>query len=213
MTVLSLLRGSRADLQNLRIILANSLKSPSNARNFSVGKSLRMPLGEDWKVPSMSKFVITPSRYQWQKTKDHLHYYLMLGLIPACLVTFLANVFIGPATLEEIPEGYTPKEWEYHKSPISRFFAKYFFTTMQQDYERNMFYLMEEEEKRKMRLLSWKVERLMRERGDYPGYVWQPTTIGKYVRKLQEDSADIEYSRGTGTIDRIPGGTMGFSKD
>jgi len=29
------------------------------------------------------------------------------------IVITLVNVFIGPATLEEIPEDYVPKEWEY----------------------------------------------------------------------------------------------------
>lgn len=28
-------------------------------------------------------------------------------------VITLVNIFIGPATLEEIPEDYVPKEWEY----------------------------------------------------------------------------------------------------
>lgn len=39
----------------------------------------------------------------------------MLGVIPAALIVFLTNIYIGPAKLAEIPEGYTPKHWEYHK--------------------------------------------------------------------------------------------------
>ena len=60
-------------------------------------------------------FRITPSRWQWQKTKDLLHFYVMLGVIPLSLITFLAYVFVGPAQLEEIPEGYIPKNWEYYR--------------------------------------------------------------------------------------------------
>lgn len=58
---------------------------------------------------------ITPSRWQWKKTKDLLHFYTLLGLIPVGAIIFYSNVYIGPATLTPIPEGYTPKHWEYHK--------------------------------------------------------------------------------------------------
>lgn len=58
---------------------------------------------------------IKPSNFQWHKTKDWFHFYFLLGAIPVCTTIFLINVFIGPATLEEIPEGYIPKEWEYHQ--------------------------------------------------------------------------------------------------
>lgn len=58
---------------------------------------------------------IQPSRFQWHKMKDYFHFYFLLGAIPVGIGITLANVFIGPATLEEIPEGYIPKEWEYHQ--------------------------------------------------------------------------------------------------
>lgn len=58
---------------------------------------------------------IEVSRWQWHKFKDLLHFYTMLGVIPATLIVFLTNIYIGPAKLAEIPEGYTPKHWEYHK--------------------------------------------------------------------------------------------------
>lgn len=58
---------------------------------------------------------ITPSRFQWDKFKDLLHYFVMIGLIPITAIVFYANVFIGPAKLTTIPEGYVPKHWEYHR--------------------------------------------------------------------------------------------------
>lgn len=61
------------------------------------------------------EFVITPSRFQWDKFKDLLHYFVMIGLVPVTAVVFYANVFVGPAKLTPIPEGYTPKHWEYHR--------------------------------------------------------------------------------------------------
>lgn len=59
--------------------------------------------------------IVRPSNYQWHKMKDWLHFYVMLGIIPITIGLTLVNVFIGPATLEEIPEGYTPKPWEYYE--------------------------------------------------------------------------------------------------
>lgn len=57
---------------------------------------------------------ITPSRYNWQQYKDLFHFYFFLGVIPLSVLTFFINIFVGPATLEEVPPGYIPKHWEYH---------------------------------------------------------------------------------------------------
>lgn len=59
--------------------------------------------------------IITPSRFQWDKFKDLLHFFTMLGLIPVTAVVFYANVFVGPAKLTPIPDGYVPKHWEFHR--------------------------------------------------------------------------------------------------
>lgn len=75
-------------------------------------------------------FPLQPSRWQWNKFKDLLHFYAMVGLIPVTAVVLYANIFVGPATLQEIPEGYTPKHWEYHRVSITIFVELYFFTTI-----------------------------------------------------------------------------------
>ena len=58
---------------------------------------------------------LTPSRFQWHKFKDVFHFYVMVGAIPFTALIFYTNVFIGQATLTEIPEEYYPKHWEYHR--------------------------------------------------------------------------------------------------
>lgn len=63
--------------------------------------------------------VVQPSRFQWNKFKDNLHFYSLLGAIPCTLLIFFVNVFIGPATLTPTPEGYEPKHWEYHRVSIN----------------------------------------------------------------------------------------------
>lgn len=60
-------------------------------------------------------FFITPSRFQWHKFKDSLHFFTMIGVMPIAAVLTYVNIFIGPATLTAIPDGYVPKHWEYHK--------------------------------------------------------------------------------------------------
>lgn len=60
-------------------------------------------------------FPYAPTRFQWLKFKDLMHLYISLGVIPLGLVTLYCNVFIGPATLSEIPEDYEPKHWEYYR--------------------------------------------------------------------------------------------------
>jgi NADH dehydrogenase (ubiquinone) 1 beta subcomplex subunit 5 len=118
---------------------------------------------------------LTASRWQWHKFKDMVHYYIMLGAIPLSLVVLYANIFIGPAQLSEIPEDYVPKHWEYYRviifckwnlteisllmiffflqHPIQRFFARYVYTNPQQEYEKYMHILYEEEEKRQLRYI------------------------------------------------------------
>jgi len=59
--------------------------------------------------------VIKETRWQWTKFKDLVHYYVLVGVIPLTLLVTYINVFIGPAKLAPIPEGYRPKHWEYHQ--------------------------------------------------------------------------------------------------
>lgn len=68
-----------------------------------------------------NKLTIEVSRWQYRKFKDLLHLYAMVGIIPCTIIIFYVNVFIGPAKLAEIPEGYTPKHWEYFDVSVYTF--------------------------------------------------------------------------------------------
>ena len=48
-------------------------------------------------------------------SKDMLHFYVMLGVIPYSLIVLYVNMFVGPAKLTPTPEGYIPENHEYHK--------------------------------------------------------------------------------------------------
>ncbi|CAH0552863.1 unnamed protein product [Brassicogethes aeneus] len=138
---------------------------------------------------------IAPSRWQWSKTKDLLHFYLLLGIIPCSLGVLYANVFIGPAKLSEIPEGYEPKYWEYFKSPVTRFLARYVYTNPQQEYEKYLCYIFVEDEKRKLRELEDQIKKKMSERNDYQAYYYRPV-LAKYYRISREAADYLETIRG-----------------
>ncbi|XP_012220620.1 NADH dehydrogenase [ubiquinone] 1 beta subcomplex subunit 5, mitochondrial [Linepithema humile] len=130
---------------------------------------------------------IQPTRFQWHKTKDYFHFYFLLGVIPVGIGITLVNVFIGPATLEEIPEGYVPKEWEYHQHPIKRFLARYFFPSPQQEYEKYLHHIYHENEVRKVRMLEQRVNAAMGEHRDYRSSPYFREIYGaKYLHKYRK---------------------------
>lgn len=65
--------------------------------------------------------LVQPSNFQWNRFKDLLHFYVLLGVIPCTLISLYANIFIGEAELTDIPEGYVPEEHEYYKVYILLF--------------------------------------------------------------------------------------------
>uniref|UniRef100_R4WDK6 NADH dehydrogenase [ubiquinone] 1 beta subcomplex subunit 5, mitochondrial n=1 Tax=Riptortus pedestris TaxID=329032 RepID=R4WDK6_RIPPE len=133
---------------------------------------------------------ITPSRFQWKKLKDLFHLYFTLGLVPVGLIIFYSNVYIGPAKLAEIPEGYTPKHWEYYKHPITRWLARYVYGNPQQEYEKYLHYLYEQDELMKIRALQKRVKGLIEEREDYHAFYYVPVD-GKYYRIVRKDADEL----------------------
>ncbi|XP_014213301.1 NADH dehydrogenase [ubiquinone] 1 beta subcomplex subunit 5, mitochondrial [Copidosoma floridanum] len=149
----SLLRCSAQNIQNTRLLVPK----------YSLKTAIQQ-------IPTRGMshtFTVQASRWQWHKTKDYFHFYTMLAAIPLGIITFCANVFVGPATLTPIPEGYEPEFWEYYRNPITRFLARYIFGTPQKDYEKTVFAVWEADQLRKIRILEQMVYSRMRERQDY----------------------------------------------
>ncbi|XP_044732257.1 NADH dehydrogenase [ubiquinone] 1 beta subcomplex subunit 5, mitochondrial-like [Chrysoperla carnea] len=140
-------------------------------------------------------FVITPSRWQWLKTKDLWLYYMWIGFLVTGTIITGTNIFIGPAQLEKIPCGYVPRYWEYYQHPITRFLAQYIFPNPQQEYEKMMHYLYEEHEKIQIRNLEKKIRNLMNERHDYQAWYYRPG-IAKYHRASKEAADYLLSLRG-----------------
>jgi len=178
MAVLSVL--SRNFVGKFRLSSPNSLLLRSVLQSNPLKNGLR-EMGTHKRIMS-----ITPSRFQWKKFKDLSHFYIMLGAIPLGLIVFFVNIFVGPAELAEIPEGYHPQNYEYYSHPVKRWFAKHVYVSEQQRYENMLHYLCEKEEARQMRLIEKKIRKLMSSRGDYKGWYYLPVT-GKYHRIVREE--------------------------
>ncbi|XP_035225850.1 NADH dehydrogenase [ubiquinone] 1 beta subcomplex subunit 5, mitochondrial-like [Stegodyphus dumicola] len=139
---------------------------------------------------------ITPTRYQYTVFKDNLHFYFMVAAIPLGLLILYCNIFIGPATLTEIPEGYEPKHWEYYKHPISRFIAKYFFDDPQITYEQTLHYLNDCLEKFEWSNTIDKAKYLMATRDDYKAWYFMPSDQGRHYRYARKLYDEMEEERG-----------------
>lgn len=102
---------------------------------------------------------------------------------------------LGPATLTEIPKGYEPKHWEYHRHPISRFISRYIYTSPQEEYERTLHVIYEEQQKMKLRKLEAQIKSTMAERRDYQAYYYRPV-IAKYHRVAKQVAEELEELSG-----------------
>ncbi|KAJ8686482.1 hypothetical protein QAD02_022276 [Eretmocerus hayati] len=136
--------------------------------------------------------VIKATRWQWDKTKDTFHFYFFVGAIPITIIIFCSNIFVGPATLSPIPEGYVPKYWEYYRHPISRFLARYIYCSPQKDYEKSLHAIWIEGQVIEVRKLEKKVWALMAERQDYKYNYFIPynNSATKEFRELLKRSND-----------------------
>ncbi|KAJ0174538.1 hypothetical protein K1T71_009646 [Dendrolimus kikuchii] len=169
-------------------LFKNHVKTSNVYQNVSFSTSKALAAGHGAKTMQLQ-----PSRWQWHKFKDMLHFYVMVGLIPVSAIIFYTNVFIGPAQLTPIPEGYTPKHWEYHRHPITRFIARYIHTSPQQEYEKFMHCIDEEQQRIKLRRLEKQIVEKMAERKDYQAYYYKPM-VNKYLR-INKKTGDELYDR------------------
>nr|CAG4638791.1 EOG090X0FIE [Cyclestheria hislopi] len=183
MAVLSILRGLGQNVTRYPITLGNnSIKILKNVNYNSLQQAREMSEHHVMKI--------RPSRWTWNKFKDCLHFYSLLGIIPATLLIMYTNLFIGPARLVETPEDYTPKHWEYHPHPITRFIAKHFSRSYQQEYEMMLHSVYEEEYKQKLRLAEKRIREKMRDNQDYEAFYYRPATARyqKLVREHMENT-------------------------
>uniref|UniRef100_A0A452I4G4 NADH dehydrogenase [ubiquinone] 1 beta subcomplex subunit 5, mitochondrial n=1 Tax=Gopherus agassizii TaxID=38772 RepID=A0A452I4G4_9SAUR len=113
-------------------------------------------------------FVITPTDFY---DKRFLRLLVTPVGVPGCVL--LPRTSGGEAELAEIPEGYVPEHWEYHKHPITRWIARYLLDSPEKEYEKMLAIVDTEAKKTDLRLKELEARRLMRERGDGPWYYYE----------------------------------------
>ncbi|XP_017781891.1 PREDICTED: NADH dehydrogenase [ubiquinone] 1 beta subcomplex subunit 5, mitochondrial-like [Nicrophorus vespilloides] len=140
-------------------------------------------------------FPLQPSRFQWIKFKDLMYFYIGIGVIPLTIITFVTNVFVGPATLSDIPEDYTPKYWEYYRNPITRVIARYILSDPQQEYEKYLHCMFEESERAALLKIEEMIKNRMEKKCDYQAYYYRQV-LAKYYRIQRYNAEHLKETRG-----------------
>ena len=97
--------------------------------------------GEGWFVlkhitnPLLGTMKTKASDWSWIRMSNLFLFYATLWAAPFLAIATYTNVFIGPAKLQPIPEGYEPREEEYERHPITRWMAKNYHLSEQQKHE------------------------------------------------------------------------------
>lgn len=137
-----------------------------------------------------------PSRWSWDLFKDYMHLYILIGAIPIGAIIVGSNLMVGQAVLKPIPEGYDPKEEEYYKSPVTRWFVRNIFRSTQQQYEMRACRYWEEQKKSEMFLLMKEVRRVQKLNQDYKGWYTKENDGAMYLRMAM--NSQKEYMGGAG---------------
>ncbi|CAL8077644.1 unnamed protein product [Calicophoron daubneyi] len=135
---------------------------------------------------------IRPTDFHHWKFIDSAHFFITLGALPCILIVFFVNTFIGPAVLTDIPEGYEPRYWEYHKLPISRFISKYLMEPPQMTYESNLGNLDDMREQKELIQEDRWFNHSQLAHGDYRGWYFIPANPAGVIRGKKEHELNQE---------------------
>ncbi|XP_022343602.2 NADH dehydrogenase [ubiquinone] 1 beta subcomplex subunit 5, mitochondrial-like [Crassostrea virginica] len=104
--------------------------------------------------------------------RDHIILYFWIAAAPVSLMT-MYNMYIGPAELKDIPEGYEPRHWEYYRTPAQRFAHKWIFSSYEQGYEKNLHVIDQKLRKAYSKRRHKIVDQHMRYNFEYKGWYYQ----------------------------------------
>lgn len=138
---------------------------------------------------------VQPSSYGWMHTKNIWHFYTLLALIPGSIIMTIINIRANPE-LTEIPEGYTPRHWEYYKHPLTRFIARYCFIPMETEHEMMMSLYDIHGEYRIMKSIQQNVDKVMSFYNDHRTRYFHPY-YGDYFRVGRDDTYYGYYYQGS----------------
>merc|ERR1712002_34300 len=149
----------------------------AKSRQFSTSLKKRKIMGIDLShlhVPWDSTMNVQASQWYKWRFVDVAYFWSTVWAVPLGLIVAYNTIFIGPAVLKPIPEGYEPEEWEYERYPITRWLIKNVNATEQCVHELCMDRHRVEKLEIKQRQLMAEVRRLINQDGDYAAYGYLP---------------------------------------
>jgi NADH dehydrogenase (ubiquinone) 1 beta subcomplex subunit 5 len=129
---------------------------------------------------------IVPTRWYDLQFREILAFYTFIVAGPLIAISTYCNIFIGRAKLKPIPEGYEPKEEEYERHPITRWFMRNFYYDGQMLYEVKLHAIWEQWNTTHRSRLIKEVKRVMNAEGDYAGWSYSPSDA-KYARMAKNE--------------------------
>ncbi|XP_013413445.1 NADH dehydrogenase [ubiquinone] 1 beta subcomplex subunit 5, mitochondrial [Lingula anatina] len=139
---------------------------------------------------------VRDGQYLTKALWNDMQFWFFVGFIPLTGIALYANIFVGEAKLEEIPEGYCPEEYEYFKHPISRWMVKYMFNPPEKVYERSLsviYWTLKRDRERQLRKL---VKYYQGTRGDQKGWYFIDAGLSQRIpwgREQYEYTLDNFY--------------------
>lgn len=129
---------------------------------------------------------IKPTTSDWIFYKNWMHFYILIAMIPASIITTIINIRANPQ-LSEVPDGYEPRYWEYFKHPISRWMARYLYDPVEQDHEIMMAFQEGASESKVLSQIIAKVDKVMSFYQDHRSMYFRPK-FADYYRIGREES-------------------------
>ena len=133
---------------------------------------------------------IHPSDAEWIDVKNWTHFYIILTAVPLAVGITIINIRANPV-LSEVPEGYEPRHWEYHKHPIARFLAKHFFVPMEREHEVAIGACETSSESHILRKIGMKVDKAMMFYADHRARYFKPMFGESY--RVNRDEAQFGF--------------------
>ena len=119
-----------------------------------------------------------PGQLIVNRIKDVSHFYMIgIGFLPWLALAAYAHIVYGPCELTDAPkDGPPPHFWQYERTPIRQWWAKYFGVSDMEHHERNLAYYEKQGIVSRWRQMEQRAQHLEGERLDYKGWSYQPVS-------------------------------------
>ncbi|KAK6738703.1 hypothetical protein RB195_020673 [Necator americanus] len=112
--------------------------SPIAARGLLKPASFMMPALRESHAALFRK---RPAQLIVNRIKDICHFYFIgIGILPVILCLTYNHIVYGTCELRDYPEGESPHYWQFERTPVRQWWAKWFGVSDIEHHERNLAY-------------------------------------------------------------------------